>query len=79
MKTAISIPKPVFAAAEKLRKRLGTSRSALYARAVADLVKRHEARAITEELDAVYGPGGVDSRLDPGLRAAARKAFKRAE
>ncbi|HEY3356452.1 MAG TPA: hypothetical protein VGQ83_24590 [Polyangia bacterium] len=65
MKTAISIPDAVFEAAERTAKRLGMSRSQLYAEAVADYVKRHRALGVREALDAVYAvePSGLDRDL----------------
>jgi hypothetical protein len=49
MKTAFSLPAPLFRAAEAKRRKTGLSRSALYARALAaylraDQVREHEAR-----------------------------------
>ena len=62
MKTAISIPDPVFRSAESLARRLGVSRSQLYANAVAEFIARHRRSQVTERLNAVYGktPAGVD-------------------
>lgn len=54
MKTAISIPDKIFTAAEKTAKRLGISRSELYATAVRDYVQSHVAEEITEKLNQVY-------------------------
>lgn len=65
MKTAISIPDRVFDAAERVAKRLGISRSELYARAVERFVHEHRGDRVTEALDRVYG--GLDSTLDPTL------------
>ncbi len=62
MKTAISIPDPVFRNAEQLAKQLKMSRSRLYAAAVAEYVKRHRAADVTEKLNKVYGDN--DSSLD---------------
>ncbi len=67
MKTAISIPDPLFEAAERLAKRLRISRSQLYQRAVADYLRQHEQQGITEKLDALYET--ESSRLDPILDA----------
>jgi metal-responsive CopG/Arc/MetJ family transcriptional regulator len=67
MKTAISIPDDVFQAAEELSKRLGMSRSELYAKAVATFVKGHKSTRVKEALDAIYMT--EDSRLDPALMA----------
>jgi len=61
MKTAISIPDPVFKAAEQLAKRLGKSRSSLYAEAVSSYIDEHQKEGVTEALDAIYGK--EDSRL----------------
>ena len=65
MKTAISLPDGVFDAAERVAKRLGISRSELYARAVARFVEEHRGDKVTEALDRVYAES--DSRLDPAL------------
>jgi len=67
MKTAISIPDDVFQAAEELSKRLGMSRSELYAKAVATFVKSHKNTRVKETLNAIYAT--EDSRLDPALMA----------
>jgi len=40
MKTAISLPDPVFRSAEQLAARLGISRSELYCRAIRDRSKK---------------------------------------
>jgi metal-responsive CopG/Arc/MetJ family transcriptional regulator len=67
MKTAISIPDDVFQAAEELCKRLGMSRSELYAKAVVAFVKSHKSTRVKESLDAIYAT--EDSHLDPALMA----------
>lgn len=54
MKTAISIPDPVFQAAESLAKRLGISRSQLFSRAVEAYVETHKHSRLRESLDEVY-------------------------
>ena len=62
VKTAISIPDPIFEAAEQLAEQLGISRSRLYATAVEQFVADHRLLDVTERLDAVYAenPAGVD-------------------
>ena len=62
MKIALSIPDDVFESAETLGKRLGVSRSRLYATAVAEFVAKHRGRKTTERLNAVYSTeeSGVD-------------------
>ena len=69
MKTAISIPDPIFESAEKLAKRLGMSRSQFYAEAVDALVERHRYHGVTEQLDAVYEIDPKASRLKQDLEA----------
>jgi metal-responsive CopG/Arc/MetJ family transcriptional regulator len=54
MKTAISIPDPVFKAAEALAGRLGVSRSELYAKAVESYVKNIKNQGVAERLNSVY-------------------------
>jgi len=67
MKTAISIPDPIFESAEKLAKRLGISRSQLYSDAVDALIEKYRYCGVTEQLDAVYETNPEASRLDKGL------------
>lgn len=61
------MPDAVFKAADRLAKRLGISRSALYTRAVAEFVSRHKNDHVTAELDRIYAR--QDSSLD-GIVAA---------
>ena len=65
MKTAISLPDPVFRSADRLASRLGISRSELYCRAIKDLLARHDESAVTEQLDAIYGAADAEQGLDP--------------
>lgn len=67
MKTAISIPDPLFAQAEALRRRLKVTRSELYATALRALVAHRNSSEITESLNRVYAK--ESSRLDPVLEA----------
>ncbi len=69
MKTAISIPDPLFTAAEEFAKRLGISRSELFQRAVRSFLSQHKNDRITEALDAVYVSQPASSELDPLLGA----------
>jgi metal-responsive CopG/Arc/MetJ family transcriptional regulator len=64
MKTAISIPDPVFEAAETLAHRLGVSRSELYAKAVDAFVKHHGSQGVTARLNDVYA--SEDNPLEEG-------------
>jgi hypothetical protein len=76
VKTAISIPEPVFRSAEKAAKRLNVSRSQLYTAAVAAYVQRHAAAGVTESLDAVYAVP-ESSRLDAAIAAAQLRGLAR--
>jgi metal-responsive CopG/Arc/MetJ family transcriptional regulator len=76
MKVAISVPDPTFEAAERVSKRLGISRSRLYARAVEAFVKTHRGVEIREALAAVYG--AESSALDPVLEELQAEALREA-
>jgi antitoxin MazE6 len=65
MKTAISIPDPLFKAAERVAKRQKISRSRLYAKAVQEYLERRRSEGIKEALDEVYST--ESSELDPVL------------
>ena len=67
MKTAISLPDSLFAEAEQAAERLRMSRSKLYATAIAQFLKQHGSRAVTERLNEVYAE--EKSQLDPVLHA----------
>ncbi len=54
MKVAISLPDPVFTAAEELAKELRVPRSQLYAEAIAQYLERRGSSAITAKLNDVY-------------------------
>jgi antitoxin MazE6 len=66
MKVAVSIPEDLFDSAESLGKRLGLSRSRLYATALAEFLAKHQGRKTTERLNRVYA--SEDSRLDKPVR-----------
>lgn len=65
MKIAISVPDPIFKAADTLARRLKKSRSQLYSEAVAAYLGAVGANAVREKLDAVYAHR--DSTPDPVL------------
>ncbi|HEY9450053.1 MAG TPA: hypothetical protein VIQ60_09865 [Gemmatimonadaceae bacterium] len=77
MKTAISLPDDLFDEADALAERLGVSRSALYATAVAEFLAKHTASEVTARLNRVYSqqPG----RLPPQLRRSQARAVRRSE
>lgn len=58
VKTAISVPDPLYQRAERAAQRLGRTRSALYAEALeAYLDSLESADEVTNALDALYGEG----------------------
>jgi metal-responsive CopG/Arc/MetJ family transcriptional regulator len=73
MKTAISLPDPLFAAAEQFAQEKGLSRSELYAKALHYYLQAYQAQAITEALNQVYGIPSIT--LDPSLNAAQMRAL----
>jgi metal-responsive CopG/Arc/MetJ family transcriptional regulator len=77
MKTAISIPDALFAEADALARKLGTSRSELYSRAVRDYVAQYASETVTDALDRVIAEVGAQ---DVGyVNAAARRTLERVE
>ena len=77
MKTAISLPDPVFHQAERLARRLRKTRSAIYREAMVEYVARHDTDAVTETMNRVVAQ--VGERPEPFARAAARRALERTE
>ena len=67
MKTAVSIPDPVFKAADKLAHRLGMSRSSLYAEALHRYLQLHDERAITSRVNEILAQ--ENSELHPTLQS----------
>jgi metal-responsive CopG/Arc/MetJ family transcriptional regulator len=75
MKVAISLPDPLFRAAETLARRLRKSRSQLYAEAIAEYVAARGAKALTAKLNAVYQK--ESSEVDPALKYAQLERLSR--
>jgi metal-responsive CopG/Arc/MetJ family transcriptional regulator len=65
MKTAVSLSDDLFRRADVAARRLGISRSELYATAISEFLDRQHADSITERLNQVYShqPAKVDSAL----------------
>jgi antitoxin MazE6 len=63
MKVAVSLPDPLFEAAERVSEELGLPRSQLYAQALEAFVKGHRTVGVKEALEAVYSD--QPSELDP--------------
>lgn len=65
MKTAISIPDPLFQEADEAAKKLNISRSELYQKALEKFVKDFNEENLVRELNHVYGVQKI--KLDPAL------------
>ena len=78
MKTAISIPDPVFKTAESLAKRLGLSRSELYVRAISIYVETHKNEKVTDLLNKIYAD--VENQgIEKGFKLAQFNSIDREE
>jgi metal-responsive CopG/Arc/MetJ family transcriptional regulator len=75
MKVAVSVPEPVFEAAERVSKRMRIPRSQLYSRAIAAFVREHSGEDITKALNAVYAK--ASSALEPGWESASLEILRR--
>ncbi len=73
MKTAISIPDATFKKADQLARRVGMSRSELYAKAVETFVEAYDHEKTIETLNRIYGT--ESSELDPVLASLQTTAF----
>ena len=67
MKTAISIPDPVFQSAEIMAHHLAISRSELFTKAISEYIEKHKYEDVTESLNRVYAE--ASSVLDEELTA----------
>jgi metal-responsive CopG/Arc/MetJ family transcriptional regulator len=65
MKTAISLPDPVFEEAESLAKQLGVSRSELYTNALKAYLQKYNRDQTLNKLNQIYAE--ESSALDPVL------------
>jgi len=77
MKTAVSLPDDLFQAADTLARKLGMTRSGLFATAVADYIARHRGSRVTERLNEVYST--EDNSLDEAWQAEQDRMLRRSE
>jgi predicted transcriptional regulator len=77
VKTAVSIPDPVFRAADRLARRLRMSRSRLYSVALERFVQANDDAAIIAKLDDVYAT--EPSTLDPVLQSIQTRSISKDE
>ncbi len=77
MKTAISIPDPIFQAAENMAKRLGISRSELFTVAMSKYIKDTKYHNVTEFLNKIYSQN--TNNLDTELLSMQLKSLPKEE
>ena len=77
MKVAVSIPDEVFAEAEALRKRLKSSRSEIYSRALGEFIGHHAPDRVTDLMNEVVREIGGEPNEFSGV--AARRILKKSE
>jgi predicted transcriptional regulator len=77
MKTAVSIPEPLYESAERLARQLRRSRSRLYADALREYVVRHDPDSVTRAIDQVLAELGSDAVSE--VSGASRQLLKRVE
>ena len=77
MKTAVSIPDDLFDEAEVLARELKTSRSAIYARALAAFIDDHDPDRVTEAMNKVID--AIQPKTDDFVAAAARRVLDKVE
>ncbi|WP_177418985.1 hypothetical protein [endosymbiont of Lamellibrachia barhami] len=77
MKTAISIPDPIFQAAENMAHHLGMSRSELFSTAISEYMNNHKYLDVTESLNSIYGE--ASSALDTELISMQLKSIQEDE
>jgi metal-responsive CopG/Arc/MetJ family transcriptional regulator len=79
VKTAVSLPEPLFHRAETLAHELQISRSQLVAKALDELVKRYERQALIEAINRAYEddpPTTEEKELLVGIRETQRKLLE---
>jgi predicted transcriptional regulator len=72
-----SLPKAVEEKVTRVARRLSKPATVVLSEAIDEYAVRHDPEAITEAMDRVAAK--VDTRLDPGLAAAARRVLERSE
>lgn len=78
MKTAISIEDEILREADETARRMGLSRSRLFALAVGDFLQRHRQEQMLARLNEVYSGQAepMEKRLLKGIKAKVRRTMK---
>lgn len=74
MKTAVSVPNPVYEQAESLAERTGRSRSEIYSTALREYLARHDIAVVTEAVDLVVD--GIGAEVDTFAVDAGRRQLR---
>lgn len=77
MRTTITLPDDIFEGGERLADRLRTSRSRLYARALAAFIARHDEDTITAAFDRAIDR--IDERCQKFVQEAVRRQLREVE
>ena len=77
MKTAISIPTPIFQAAEKYAKRTQKSRSQLFVEAMVEYLERHTPDEITRKMNEAID--AIDNADDAFVHQASYSVLEQSE
>mgnify|MGYP001598457136 CR=1 FL=1 len=77
MRVAVSIPDDVFVEAEELARRLKSSRSQIYSRALGEFIRHYAPDRVTERMNDVVGD--VGPQPDGFALAAGRRILKEIE
>ncbi|MCP4624961.1 MAG: ribbon-helix-helix protein, CopG family [bacterium] len=77
MKTAISLPDEIFHSADQLAKRLGMSRSELYAKAISIYISTHKNEAVTKALNKIHAK--EKSEIDSAINMMQLKSLPKEE
>jgi hypothetical protein len=77
VKTAISLPEPLFERADAFARQQKISRSQLFARAVDEFLRRQESQALLEDLNRVYKEASPTSEEKEAQRLMSHKLRER--
>jgi predicted transcriptional regulator len=77
MKQSSALPKTLEAKVAEVARRLRKPRRAVLKEAINEYAERHDQEAMTAAMNRVAK--AIDTRLDPGLAAAAKKILERTE
>ena len=77
MKTAVSIPDPVFAKADRYARLVKKSRSQIFSEALREYLARHSPDEVTEAMDQALD--AIEEQRDPFVAKAGERILRQAE